>query len=87
MVKNDHSDFNCSDSITNEIIRIGNDNNKKVFIYNMISFYTDAIFIFANLIGFIIGLILDKLTENNMPSQSEDSEEDAPYYINYPTTN
>ena len=32
-LKNDYSNYNCSDSITNEIIKKGNENNKKVLIY------------------------------------------------------
>ena len=27
-------DYNCSDSITNELIRVGNENNKKAFTYS-----------------------------------------------------
>jgi len=57
--ESDYSNYNCSDSIINEIIRKGNENNKKVMVYNKISFYIDAIIIAGNFLGFIIGLILD----------------------------
>ena len=58
MVKSDYSNYNCSDSITNEIIKKGNENNNKLMKYNIIAFSTDLIFIAGNLIAFLI-IILD----------------------------
>ena len=64
MRESDYSNYNCSDSIINEIIKKGNENNKKVMAYNLISFYIDAIIIAGNFLGFIIGLILDLIDKN-----------------------
>ena len=89
--------YNCSDSITNEIIKQGNEYNKKVMIKNMLSFYIDSVAIAGNLIGFLIGSILHIIEQrskdnNNKPNEyqsvdninSEGSE--APYYANYPSS-
>ena len=68
MLESDYSNYNCSDSIINEIIKKGNENNKKLMAYNKTSFYIDAIIIAGNLIGFIIGLIwdiIDKYTKKS----------------------
>ena len=68
MRESDYSNYNCSDSIINEIIKKGNENNKKLMAYNKTSFYIDAIIIAGNLIGFIIGLIwdiIDKYTKKS----------------------
>ena len=59
MKESDYSKYNCSDSIINELIKKGNENNKKVMFYNSISFYIDAVIIVGNFLGFIIGLFLD----------------------------
>ena len=42
LIKNDYSNYNCSDSITNEIIKKGNETNKKELKYNMITTFTDG---------------------------------------------
>jgi len=57
MIENDYSNYNCSDSITNEIIKKGNKNNKKAMKYAKISLYTDMIMAVGNFIVFVIGLI------------------------------
>ena len=59
MKESDYSKYNCSDSIINELIKKGNENNKKVMFYNSISFYIDTVIIVGNFLGFIIGLFLD----------------------------
>ena len=97
IIKYNDINYNCSDSITNEIIKKGNEYNKKLLIINMLSFYIDSISIVGNLIGFIIGLIrhiIEKRSKdnNNKPNEyqsvdninSEGSE--APYYANYPSS-
>ena len=84
MVKNDYSYYNCSDSITNEIIKKGNENNKKLMKYNMICTFLDGIIIAGNLIAVIIGLILDRIDknkENKSNSDCKNSEEiETPFY-------
>ena len=42
-LKNDYSYYNCRAPITNEIIKKGNENNKKIIIYNKITTFTDGI--------------------------------------------
>ena len=60
-------DYNCSDPITNELIRKGNEDNSKNILYIKINFYADifhnAINCFAILISLILALF-DKLLEN-----------------------
>ena len=63
ILKNDFSNYNCSDSITNEIIKKGNENNKKLIIYNMICTFSNGIIIAGNLIVFVAGLIWIKIDE------------------------
>ena len=48
-------DYNCSDTITNELIRVGNENNRKVFTYNKICLFSEVALLGANLLVFIIG--------------------------------
>ena len=88
-LKNDYSGYNCSDPITNEIIRVGNENNKKLMIYNMVSTFTSGSILAGNFIVVIIGLILDRIDkckENKANEQFNDDnnqnsgEDEAPYY-------
>ena len=89
MLKNDYSNYNCSDSITNEIIKKGNINNKKSIKYNMICTIPDGIIIAGNLIGFAVGFVWSKIngyeevkeclnTKNNNEQNPEEGK--APYY-------
>ena len=50
-------DYNCSDSITNELIRVGNENNRKAFTYNKICLFSEVALLGANFLVFIVGLI------------------------------
>ena len=61
MLKSDYSYYNCSDSITNEIIKIGNENNKNIAIYNKIATFTDASIIGVHIIVLLIGFIWDRI--------------------------
>ena len=78
MIENDYSNYNCSDSITNEIIKKGNENNKKAMKYAKISLYTDMIMAVGNFIVFFIGLIwhfIDKYKEYLELYGDEDKDE------------
>ena len=78
MIENDYSNYNCSDSITNEIIKKGNENNKKAMKYAKISLYTDMIMAVGNFIVFVIGLIwhfIDKYKEYLELYGDEDKDE------------
>ena len=91
-------DYNCSDSITNEIIKSGNAYNKKMMILTKVSFYIDAVFIAGNIIVFIIGLIwdiIDKcITTKSKPNEYRNVDNinnsgvsETPYYADYPADN
>ena len=89
LIKNDYSYYNCSDSITNEIIRKGNENNRNKIKYNMITTFADGIIIAGNLIALIIGLIWDKIENSKIKNESEYTKDDintncgadeTPYY-------
>ena len=97
MIKYNNTNYNCSDSLTNEIIENGFKYNKKVMICNIFSFFIDSIIIVANFIGFIIGLICHIVDKNNYEGrhneyQNVDNENNSretkePYYANYPSEN
>ena len=97
MIKYNNTNYNCSDSLTNEIIENGFKYNKKVMICNIFSFFIDAIIIVANFIGFIIGLICHIVDKNNyegrhneyqnVDNKNNSRETEEPYYANYPSEN
>ena len=90
IIKNDISDYNCSDSITNEVIR-----KETIFIktninYIKINLILDFSILIGNDLAIIIGLILEKCDKSNknndsinkcsdLISKKTDSEE-IPYY-------
>ena len=86
MLPNDYSNYNCSDSITNEIIKKGNINNKKVIMYNMICTFIDGIIIVGNLIALIIGFIWDRIDKCRKKKECKENnktnceEYETPYY-------
>ena len=51
---NDVSDYNCSDPITNELIRIGSEANDKQFLYFTINFYLDVFLAGVNCLDILI---------------------------------
>ena len=57
-------DYNCSDTITNEIIRKGNENNKKILTYNKLCLFLDVSFISSNFLVVIIGLLFDIINKH-----------------------
>ena len=92
MINSDYSSYNCSDPITNEIIRQGNENNQKILTYNKLSVYPDVIILAGNLLVVIIGLIWDKIDKylqknKNYKGQNDNNntEEEIPYYAKYPS--
>ena len=86
ILKNDYSYYNCSDSLTNEIIKIGNKNNNKLIIYNVIGTFPDGIIIAGNLIVLVHAIIRDKIDKNkenkkNKNDNNQNSEKNkAPDY-------
>ena len=69
--------YNCSDSITNEFIRKGTEDNSKQILYASINFYLDIFQGAINCIAILIGLVLiifDKL--KNRKNEEKESEEE-----------
>ena len=66
IVNNDLSSYNCSDEITNEIIRIGMETSKENIPYIQISFYLESALLgltfFAALIAVVSETIIKRLT-------------------------
>ena len=91
--KFDYSDgYNCSDPITNEHIRIGNENNKKTFTYNKICLFSEIAIIGINFFVVLIGLIWDLinyLMEKNRQNKAQTYYNEPPAveipYANYPS--
>ena len=50
-------DYNCSDSITNELIRKGNENNKNLFYYNKVCLFSEVAILSVNFLVIILGLL------------------------------
>ena len=95
MFEYDYSNYNCSDYITNEVIKKGNENNRKVMIYGTIGFYIDAIILAGNILVLIFGLfweLIEQCVRKCNPNQYQDvhvnnEEEEKPYYAEYPSAN
>ena len=95
MRENGYSDdYNCSDSITNEVIRVGSEKGKKIFIYNKISLFSDVTILACNFIVVLVGLlwnIIDKKINSNKPydeqkEQNKSAETQIPL-ASYPIDN
>ena len=56
--KSNIAGYNCSDSITNELIRKGTEDNSKMIIYIKINLYLDLFQIALNCLVILIGLCL-----------------------------
>ena len=82
-------DYNCSDSITNELIRVGNESNKKAFTYSKICLFAEVSLLGIHFLAFIIGLILhlfdNKINyqENKPQNDYKDYKEAPPVEIPY----
>ena len=82
-------DYNCSDSITNELIRVGNESNKKAFTYSKICLFAELSLLGIHFLAFIIGLILhlfdNKINyqENKPQNDYKDYKEAPPVEIPY----
>ena len=58
VINNDMTGFNCSDPITNEIIRLGTEDNEQQISYIKFNYYLDIFILGGNCLSLIIGLIL-----------------------------
>ena len=82
-------DYNCSDSITNELIRVGNENNKKAFTYSKICLFAEVSLLGIHFLVFIVGLILHlfdnkrNYQENKPQNDYKDYKEAPPVEIPY----
>ena len=74
-------DSNCSDPITKEVIRVGNENNKKIFAYNKICLFSDVAILSCNFLVVIVGLLWDiiaKIIKNNNPNDVQKEQNKTP---------
>ena len=74
-------DYNCSDPIANEVIRVGNENNKKIFAYNKICLFSDIAILSCNFLVVIVGLLWDiiaKIIKNNNPNDVQKEQNKTP---------
>ena len=74
IIKNNITDYNCSDPITNEIIKKETEFIKKNIIYTKINLYIDSIFLLGNCLAMIIGLILGRIDKGNPNEKNESSD-------------
>ena len=63
--------YNCSDALTNEIIKKGTENMKKSFVYIQVNFYLELILFVGNCVLTLLDLIL-KLCEDYLPQKVEE---------------
>ena len=63
--------YNCSDALTNEIIKKGTENMKKSFVYIQVNFYLELILFVGNCVLTLLDLIL-KLCEDCLPQKVEE---------------
>ena len=95
MKENGYSDdYNCSDSITNEVIRLGSEKSKKLFTYNKICLFSDVTILACNFLVVIVGLLWDiiaKKINSNKPYSEPKEENKTPEveipYTSYPSDN
>ena len=95
MKENGYSDdYNCSDSITNEVIRLGSEKIKKLFIYNKICLFSDVTILGCHFLVVIVGLLWDIIAKkiNSNKSYSEPKEQNKTPeveipYESYPSDN
>ena len=67
--------YDCSDKITNEILRKENLNNKNDIKYTAVNLGLDCFFILYNLLAFLISIIIDKVKwDCDTVSDDNDSE-------------
>ena len=64
--KNDISGYNCSDDITNEIIRKGIEDSTRNIIYIKVNFYLELALFVGNVLAVIINIIMDKCKGNSV---------------------
>ena len=64
--KNDISGYNCSDDITNEIIRKGIEDSTRNIMYIKVNFYLELALFVGNVLAVIINVIMDKCKGNSV---------------------
>ena len=94
ITKYDLTDYNCSDLITNEVIRKGMEKNRPNVIYIKISFYLDLFLFVINCLGVLIGIILEILgkciSSNSVEineNKKEKNDSEIPLNNYYPNPN
>ena len=75
MIDHDLS-YDCSDKITNEILRIENLNNKNDIKYTAVNLGLDCFFVLFNLSAFLIIIIIDYV-KWNCKTRSDDNDSEA----------
>ena len=63
--KNDISGYNCSDDITNEVIKKGIKDSTRNIIYIKVNFYLELVLVVGNVLAVIMNVIIDKYTEKS----------------------
>ena len=84
IIKNDISDYNCSDSITNEVIRKETLFIKTNILYIKINLAVDFCILLGNFLAVIIGIILGKC-DKGKSNKEVDSNNKSSDFINYKT--
>ena len=65
IIKYDFS-YDCSDEITNEVLRLENLNTKKSIKYSAINLGIDVFFILFNVLAFLIVILMEKYGSCNL---------------------
>ena len=71
IIKQDLSDYNCSDDITNELIKVGSKDNLLRRIYVEINFFLDVFQFLSNILALLIGFILDRIDKCKRPTPEQ----------------
>ena len=82
IIQNDFSNYNCSDSITNEVIKKEAEPLKRNIVYIEINLILDLFIFSANCLAMIIGLILERCC-GNKSNQPEETKKDSNELLNY----
>ena len=72
VVNNDLTGYNCSDTITNEVIRKGFEDSTNNFYYIKINYYLELVCLVINVLAVFIAYYLDK-NKNAKPSRYEEN--------------
>ena len=99
--KNDITGFNCSDPLTNEVIKKGNEEHERNIKYIAVNFYLELVMFLEHIISLIIGVYLnysdrkkeykkyfeemEKNKENDINKKNEENNSEIPLNTYYPT--